>query len=418
MRVLFVTLNEKSHLFCMVPTAWALRAAGHEVRVASTPGFADVITSTGLTAVPVGEDNPMHEGMQQNRGAQVAEIANWSDTDPAHHTWDEIHYRYHVGVWVGFAIYNDSMVGDLVSFASEWAPDLIIWDALTYAGAIAARACGAAHARQLCWADVWGAMRATFLELMAAQPPELRKDPLAEWLAIAGAPYGVSFDEELVTGQWTIDPLPDRLGAGAPVRRVPVRHVPYNGTAVIEPWLRTPPDRPRVCLTLGSSNTESYGGDYVSLSGLLEALAGLDIEVVAAVVPAQRAAVSTVPGNVRLVSGVALHTLLPTCAAIVHHGGFGSYAAALVAGVPQLIVTTPVADHLFRARGLVAEGAGLYLPHDTFTPDEFREAVASLVRQPEFIANAERLRDLALRLPTPHDLADELVRLTAARSMA
>ena len=56
MRVLFVANPEKAHLLAMVPLAWALRTAGHEVRVAGQPAFADLITQAGLTAVPVGRD--------------------------------------------------------------------------------------------------------------------------------------------------------------------------------------------------------------------------------------------------------------------------------------------------------------------------------------------------------------------------
>jgi glycosyltransferase (activator-dependent family) len=414
-RVLFVTLDEKSHLYCMVPTAWALVAAGHEVRVAASPGFTDVITGTGLTAVPVGVDNTMHEGMKQNRDAQEADIANWNDTDPASHTWEAIHARYTFTVWAGFAIYNDEMVEDLVAYALGWKPDLVVWDALTYAGAIAAKACGAAHVRQLCWADVWCAMRVTFLKLMAEQPPERREDPLYDWLELTGRPYGVDFDEELVTGQQTIDPLPERLGARSGVRRLPVRHVPYNGRAVVWDWLRTPPSRPRVCLTLGSSNTDAFGGDYVSIDGILAALSSLDIEVIAALVPAQRKALEEVPANVRVVESVALHTVLPSCSAIVHHGGFGSYGAALVAGVPQLSVTTPIADHLLRAQVLVDEGAGLLFTHNGFTAGDLGSAVARLVGEPEFAANARRLRDLALAQPTPHELVADLERLVAER---
>jgi glycosyltransferase (activator-dependent family) len=415
-RVLFVTLDEKSHLFCMVPTAWALVAAGHEVRVAASPGFTDVVTGTGLTAVPVGVDNTMHEGMKQNRDAQEAEIANWNDTDPASHSWEALHQRYTFTVWAGFAIYNDEMVGDLVAHAREWQPDLVVWDALTYAGAIAAKACGAAHVRQLCWADVWCAMRATFLKLMAEQPPEQREDPLFDWLDLTGRPFGVEFDEELVTGQATIDPLPESLGARSGVRRLPVRHVPYNGRAVMWDWLREPPSRPRVCLTLGSSNTDAFGGDYVSIPEILAALSTLDVEVIAALVPEQRKALDEVPANVRVVESVALHTVLPSCAAIVHHGGFGSYGAALVAGVPQLTVTTPIADHLLRPQRLVDEGAGLLFTHNGFTADDLRSAVARLVGEPEFTANARRLRDLALAQPTPHELVADLEKLVAART--
>ena len=48
MRVLFATYPERTHFLAMVPLAWALRTAGHEVRVASQPTFTDVITRAVL----------------------------------------------------------------------------------------------------------------------------------------------------------------------------------------------------------------------------------------------------------------------------------------------------------------------------------------------------------------------------------
>jgi UDP:flavonoid glycosyltransferase YjiC (YdhE family) len=154
----------------------------------------------------------------------------------------------------------------------------------------------------------------------------------------------------------------------------------------------------------------------VSIPDILAALSTLDIEVVAALVPAQRKALDEVPANVRVVESVALHTVLPSCSAIVHHGGFGSYGAALVAGVPQLTVTTPIADHLLRAQRLVDEGAGLLFTHNGFTADDLRTSVARLVGEPGFRANAVRLRDLALAQPTPHELVADLEKLVAERS--
>src|SRR5439155_21515525 len=56
MRVLFTTFPLDAHLFSFVPLAWSLRAAGHEVRVASHPRLANSITAAGLTAVPCGVD--------------------------------------------------------------------------------------------------------------------------------------------------------------------------------------------------------------------------------------------------------------------------------------------------------------------------------------------------------------------------
>ena len=50
MRVLLTTYPEKTIFQPMVTLAWALRTAGHEVRVAIQPGFEDVVTGAGLTA--------------------------------------------------------------------------------------------------------------------------------------------------------------------------------------------------------------------------------------------------------------------------------------------------------------------------------------------------------------------------------
>ena len=50
MRVLIVTFPWKTHLFHLVPLAWSLRTAGHEVRVATEPDLLGAVTGAGLTA--------------------------------------------------------------------------------------------------------------------------------------------------------------------------------------------------------------------------------------------------------------------------------------------------------------------------------------------------------------------------------
>jgi rhamnosyltransferase subunit B len=47
---------------------------------------------------------------------------------------------------------------------------------------------------------------------------------------------------------------------------------------------------------------------------------------------------SALPANVLWLPYVPLRTLLPHAAALVHHGGIGTMAEALRAGVPQLVV--------------------------------------------------------------------------------
>ncbi len=68
--VLITSLAVEAHFNGAVPLAWALRAAGHEVRVASHPALTESITRAGLTAVPVGTDHVHHE-LVRDLGAEL-----------------------------------------------------------------------------------------------------------------------------------------------------------------------------------------------------------------------------------------------------------------------------------------------------------------------------------------------------------
>ncbi|MGW1056222.1 activator-dependent family glycosyltransferase [Streptomyces sp. NPDC002521] len=411
MRVLFVTLSEKSHVYLMAPLAWALTAAGHDVRVASQPMATETITRAGLTAVPVGRDHTIHHDMAAYRESQDYRTANWSRCERTDVDWAELKERYELSVPYAFAVYNDSMIEDLAAFAQSWRPDLVVRDPLAYAGAVAARISGAAHVRLMWCADVWGRTRQTYLELMEEQPEAERTDPLAEWLAARSEPFGFSCDEEMLHGQATISTLPASLTLPTASPELPMRHIPYNGRAVVWDWLREAPKRPRVCLSLGASNTEDYGGDYVSVQEILDALADEDVEVVAALLPAQREKLTAIPDNARAVDSVALTTLLPTCSAVIHHGGYGSFATAMAHGVPQLVLSTLVSDHELRGRALQHAGAGVYLHHRDATAEKVRDHIRQFTGQPEYADAARRLRTACEAMPSPKDVVASLERL-------
>ncbi|MEU8784992.1 activator-dependent family glycosyltransferase [Streptomyces sp. NPDC048637] len=415
MRVLFAGLSEKSHLYCMVPLAWALTAAGHEVRMASTPALTDVITGTGLAAAPVGRDHGVHEAMAQARGSQDEEFANWSRLGPGEVDWPSLRSRYEISVPYGFALYNDPVIDDTAALAQSWKPHLVVCDPLAYAGAIAARVSGAVDVRLLWSADVYGRARRTYVDLMSQVPPDERVDPLADWLDKRGAPFGVSCDEELINGHYTIDTLPPSLRLPSALQELSMRYVPYNGAAVWWDWLREAPERPRVCVTFGRSNAEAYGGDYVSVPEVLGALAGLDIEVVAALPPEQRAALGDIPANARAVEGVALDTLLPSCSAIIHHGGWGTYSTALVHAVPQLALSTKVADLEWRGQSLERAGAGIFAHHSEVTADLVLRHTRQILDDPGFASAARRLGDESAAMPSPRDMVATLEQLVAER---
>jgi glycosyltransferase DesVII len=395
-----------------------MRAAGHEVRVASCVELVDVISRTGMTAVATGRNDGISAAMTSHRESQEEwESASWNELDPAKLTYETELDRAQLATY-GSAMYNEPMIDEMVEFARSWRPDLVIWDPLTYAGPLVAGVVGAAHVRSLCFADVWVMKRRLFRDLSAGVPEGLRSDPLADWLGGRAAEFGGTFSEEFTTGQLTLDPLPASLGVATEALRTPVRFVPYNGPAVVPDWLRTPPERVRICMSLGASNTERYGGDYVSKGGILEMLAELDAEVVAALLPAQVQELGPLPGNVRVVESVPLHALLPSCSLLIHHGGFGSYANALVHGVPQLTVTTPVADQLHRGARLEEQGAGLLLPHDQAAPDVVQEHVSRILADSAFGDNAARLREEAVSRPAPSEVVPVLERLAEERRTA
>jgi glycosyltransferase (activator-dependent family) len=407
MRVLFATCQEKTFFQPMVPLAWALRAAGHEVRVAAQPSFAGEITDAGLTAVPVGRDgvnsvrrlaeidpeteNRERAGLPAPYRAAVADLDRETMTSG---------YRNVLTVW--HKLNNFPLVAGLVEFARSWQPDLVIWEATTYAGAIAAEACGAAHARMLWSLDVFGITRERYLRLMGAD------DPLGEWLAGYARKYGFDYSEDLVTGQFTIDSLPASLHLRAGLDYLPMRYVPYGGRAVVPEWLRKPAERPRVALTLGTSATEVFAGYTVSVQDILTALSDVDVEVVATVAEAEQHKLTDIPDNARIVSYVPLHALVPTCSAVINHAGFGTFLTTALHGVPQLTLPWDF-DEPELARRAAAQGAALCL--DDVTAD----SVLRLVNEPSFRLAAATLRDEMLAMPTPHQLVPDIEELTTKR---
>ncbi|MEV4432804.1 activator-dependent family glycosyltransferase [Streptomyces sp. NPDC049585] len=420
MKVLLTAFAMDAHLNGVVPLAWALRTAGHEVRVASQPALTGSITRAGLTAVPVGTDHRIDEVMGAAAPGVFALHGNpdYLEVRPELLGGDFLVASHTMLTAVYYAVINnDSMVDDLVDFVRWWRPELVIREPFTFAGAVAAQAGGAVHARLLWGPDLFLRMYDRFRQVLDAAPAALRDDSLREWLTWTLGRYGEEFHPDVVTGQFTIDQMPPgaRLDMHRPV--VGMRFVPYNGPlpAVVPHWLRRDPERPRVCLTQGI--TERSGTGFAGMAGageVLEAIAELDAEVVATVRPAARAALPVLPSNVRIVDSVPLHAVLPGCAAVVHHGGAGTWATAALYGVPQLVLARQW-DDVFRARRLEELGAGLCLAQEPGGGAEaVRKGLARLLEEPSFAQSAGRLRREMLATPSPNAVVPLLEERVAA----
>jgi glycosyltransferase len=215
-----------------------------------------------------------------------------------------------------------------VAVGRAWRADLVVHDAVSFAGPVAATVLGVPSVSSL-----WGSPGLQRLEMA-----DLDTCPLPEYEALY-ARFGVPV--RLWPTAW-VDPCPPSLNLPAAVARLSTRYVPYNGSTPTPPWATRPPAaRPRICVTWGATSAKFLGNAAAEpVRQAVLAAAGLDVEVVVATTDTQRPLLDDLAGpRVRVAERVPLHRLLPTCAAVVHHGGSGTALTAAGHAVPQLTVT-------------------------------------------------------------------------------
>ena len=99
------------------------------------------------------------------------------------------------------------------------------------------------------------------------------------------------------------------------------------------------------------------------------------------------------PEGIRHFGYVPFRHLLPHAAALVHHGGIGTIAQALGAGIPQLVHPLAYDQHDNAAR-IKRLGVGDWIPARSYRADAVAESLQGLVRSPTV---AQRCRAVAAR---------------------
>ncbi len=387
--MLFAVPPGIGHVFPVVPLAWALRAAGHEVLVATAADGVAAVVRAGLPVVDTapGLDVKAVFGAGQDTGrALAAQLREHGEefVRSGGRTPDFV-----LGL---YARISDRMAGETVRLARYWRPDVVVHTADQGAGLLAACATGVPsveHGINFVRED---ALPERFLPFLAETAARLGvPDRLPERAALHVVPA------EFLVGD----------GEGWPLR-----YVPYNAGGVLPDWLCRPAERPRVLVTLGTV-LPSLGG-LGGVAPLLAATAELDAEVLLAFGDGVDAdALGPLPANTRLTGWVPLAALLASCSAIVHHGGSGTTLTALAAGVPQLVLPQ-AADQFVNAEVVAAHGLGVRRDPsevDTATIRSLvadgelrvaaRAAVARIRAQPAPAAVVPRLEALARRVPSP-----------------
>ncbi|GAA2746942.1 nucleotide disphospho-sugar-binding domain-containing protein [Kitasatospora cinereorecta] len=373
MRVLFTGPAAPSHLFPMVPTAQALRAAGHEILFA-VPEPSDQLRLAGFSMIEIGDGTTLREAFQASSGGATASYARPDLTQ------DQILDM----AAAAFAYASRPTVDDLLEIARSWGADLLVHDS--------------------CMASA---------QLVAAKlriPAALQNFGITSGLDMAARLAGHVtdlYEKHGVAGPAGTTPLnivPASLG-GDPVG-LRMRYVPYNGGGVVPSGLLRRGDRPRVAVTLGTVITQVDG--VQAIAPLIEAAAAVDAEFLLAVGDADLTRLGTVPANVRPLPWVPLAELLRVCDAVVHHGGGGSTLTGMQAGIPQLLLPQG-ADNFAIADVMTGSGAAL----SSASADVDAALLTRLVADPDLRASAARLRAENEALPTPADLVPDIEALAA-----
>jgi UDP:flavonoid glycosyltransferase YjiC (YdhE family) len=201
-----------------------------------------------------------------------------------------------------------------------------------------------------------------------------------------------------------------QLATAAP--GMPMRYVAHNGAGDVPPWTLRRGRRRRVSVTLGTITVELGGVDL--LKAVLEALGGLDVDVVAALRPQEVELVGSLPDEVTVVEGLPIDLFMGTCDLAINHGGSGSVYTSVAHGVPQLVL--PQLLHEFETGDALERfGAGLSLdtPEQQGSASLIRDAASKILDDPGHLEAARELAAENAVRPAPTELAAELVDLIA-----
>jgi UDP:flavonoid glycosyltransferase YjiC (YdhE family) len=391
------------------------------VRIASQPALTAAITGAGLPAVEVGRGYDTLAGIVEARGgARIAEptVKRWDRTGLAHPRPGNEHAvaerRSDVQRKIrdqAFALWVEPtsvVVPDLLRFARQWRPQLLIADALVFAAPLVAAALDIPCVRY-----IWGPdMLRQIGYPLQGQPTGA--DIRARWptgLVELFDRFGVAVRDDYATA--TVDPWPGSLQLPGTPGRVPMRFVPYNGAAASPEWVLDRPPRPRVCVTWGTSTTALGGDEAFLLPRVVEALTPLDVEVVLAVSAADREKLGEVPGNCRVAESLPLHLVLPTCDAIVNQAGAATMLTAACHGLPQVLIPM-TAESPFNAANFSASGAAIILEAAEASTETIGSAVTAALTDKTIRAAADKVRDEVAAAPPPAEVVRVLENLAGA----
>jgi UDP:flavonoid glycosyltransferase YjiC (YdhE family) len=366
-RVLFSCVAAEGHFRPLLPLARAFRERGDVVAFATAPEFASV-RQEGFDHLPAGIDQAELDRRHAPHRVRIFQMPFFERRATAFST--------------RFA-HEDApaRLDDLLRVASEFGPDLLVHDSSELAGPAVASKLGVRSVHH----SFGRPIPAVAVEAAAAVTP-----PMWEQLGLDPAPHA-----GLYRGPY-VNIAPRSLATDMPLEAAEVLDLRPADRGPAE---RT--DRPLVYITLGTTLPVK------DFQLLLDALAGLDVDVLLTTGRSRDPATLDVPANARVEQFVPQSETLPRASLVVSHAGSGTLLGALAHGVP-LVVTPHAADQFDNARAAAATGVARVVMPDELDEGAVRAAATAVLADPSYREAAERVADEIAAMPSPAEVAEVL----------
>jgi UDP:flavonoid glycosyltransferase YjiC (YdhE family) len=384
MRVLVATTAGEGHFGPVVPFAIALRDAGHEVRVAAPESFEASVRRTGLDHVPVADAPPEVLGPIFSRLPSLS--------------LEEANAVVFKEVFCG--IDARSALPAMQAVADQWRPDLVLREVAEFSSLVVAERAGIPHAQvALSLNSVELTVRPLVDEPLRALGLDRGADSLATVPRLTLVP--ASFDDDAQTD----GTAPHRF-------RYPL------GTASRDPipeeWWTNRAD-PLIYMTFGSV-TASLGFYPELYRTMLKAAADLPVRVLLTLgEAADPLELEPLPTNAHVERWFPQEQVMPSAAAIVGHGGFGTTMLGLSAGVPMVAVPLFTTDQHANAHRVQSIGAGITVQLGPNIESDVREGLERIIQSGTHHAVARRIADDITALPNPAECVTLLEKIATRR---
>lgn len=164
-------------------------------------------------------------------------------------------------------------------------------------------------------------------------------------------------------------------------------------------------DRPLVYATLGTT----FADEPHLYRALLDGLASVDVDVIATTGPTlDPEDFDGYPVRIRILRFVPQSLVLPHCAAVVGHAGYGTTFGAMRHGLPMVVVPIASSDNALNARSLSSIGAVKALDEAERTSHAIAGVLREVLDEPSYRRAAHRFAEELAAMPGPEHAVDAL----------